>query len=622
MRIKLRRGIRRRREEFGGVCYSPERDDLFALTSATYDLIARVSLEWEPAPPELEEAYAVLAEVGLCDTAEPTTCERPYCGPSLIGEFAELPTIDFPLVVNCFCTAHCHLKCVYCHADDLMYAPEVRGPEDRDEDFGIDNVIATARSIPALVAVVTGGDPLSRPVRAKRIIEGIGDTKAVVVDTSGVGRIEDLLPTLKRYNAHVRVSVDSARRDLNRRMRPANLALTKDRDASWAGAERTIRACLAAGVPLTVQTVVSSRNENEREWEDLRDWLLALGVRNWVMHVAVRGGKARELEERTRGQSRPRSILPSAAVYDRLWQFVKKTIRDDLRIDIRCTDTNQSPNSVLLIASNGDLYTEGYARHGKVKLYSANEGKPDLVQRLMNRHLDRFGHIRRYLNWNPWFFDGKSIEDICVKLPRVSEQLHDAGRSVETEVKCRVLDPDALAARLRLLGFVGDESVLQRDEYFDDSGELAKRTDQVVRLRKDGARSFVAMKGARFYTSDGANSRLEFEVSVEGFEQARGELAEQGLHRTWYFEKRRQTFTRDGDPEVVVVVDEVPDVGWFAEIEGPLEQVRAMKAMLADFLGEVERRNYKDLYLDARVRSSGTEDPIEGAEFRAPPFRP
>src|SRR5207342_1442345 len=119
-----------------------------------------------------------------------------------------------------------------------------------------------------------------------------------------------------------------------------------------------------------------------------------------------------DYERRQERMTRPRTLLPEReTIYTRLWEFVKETITLGLPIDIRCTDTDNTPNSVLLVASNGDLYTEGYARHGKVLLFEAGSGRPDQAHALMV-HVDRFGHARRYLNWNPEFHDRKSIEEI------------------------------------------------------------------------------------------------------------------------------------------------------------------------------------------------------------------
>ena len=101
-----------------------------------------------------------------------------------------------------------------------------------------------------------------------------------------------------------------------------------------------------------------------------------------------------------RNQKRIRSIFPGPAIYPKLWRLVAETQSKGLPIDVRCTDTDTTPNSVVLVGSTGDLYTEGYAHSGKVPLYKVSEARPDRIRALWP-HLDHFGHARRYLNWNP-----------------------------------------------------------------------------------------------------------------------------------------------------------------------------------------------------------------------------
>src|SRR5439155_1668584 len=82
-------------------------------------------------------------------------------------------------------------------------------------DDWIDRVIRTADAVPAMVGVVTGGEPLSRIRQAERLIAALAATKSVVLDTSGVGEFERLVPVLRRYGLHVRVSLVSAARLVN-----------------------------------------------------------------------------------------------------------------------------------------------------------------------------------------------------------------------------------------------------------------------------------------------------------------------------------------------------------------------------------------------------------------------
>jgi hypothetical protein len=133
---------------------------------------------------------------------------------------------------------------------------------------------------------------------------------------------------------------------------------------------------LATHIPVTVQTVVSSKNDKTEELLRLRDLLIRQGVRHWVLHMAVEAGLAREVEARHRSHRRG-GILPRKGAINSVWNVVKATIEGRLPIDIRVTDNSNTPNSVLLVAANGVLYTEGLAHHGKVKLFDPEAGNPE-----------------------------------------------------------------------------------------------------------------------------------------------------------------------------------------------------------------------------------------------------
>ena len=610
MKVRIGRGVRKRPDVFGGICYVPSRDDFFAAAADVFPLIAGLSAAWQEVPQIEEPAFKRLALLGICETLEPPTLEEAYSGPSFLGVFPEIPTVSEPLVVNCFSTAHCPLKCVYCHADDLMASYRA---SEADDDLA--NVLSTASMIPSMVAVITGGDPLTRPERAKRLIRHLAKQKSLVLDTSGVGDIDCMLEILVQFDVHVRISLDAIS-EVNDRVRPINSRYVPRGLRSRDLAAETIGKCLAAGLNVTVQTVVSARNENPAELFDLRDWLLSRAVRNWVLHVAVKGGSARRLEHAAKSKRRG-SILPSPAVYAALWKIVDGTMREKLPLDIRCTDTDTNPNSVLLIGSRGDLFTEGYAHDGKVVLYSAESARPDMLAALWP-HIDRFGHARRYLNWNPWFFEGRSLEEICFEVPVPDGGVVDpdlAGKQiVETEAKFAVADLEGLREALSANGFRPSVPTLQRDDYYDfPDGRLAN-LDFVVRIRCEDGRSFISLKGPRSYTVLNEYSRIELEFETIDEVQARVEMEARRLTITWYFEKRRTTYSRLGS-SAIVVIDDVPEVGSFAEVEGPLSETRSVMKLIEKCLGARGARNYREIFVAFKATEGLAKAEIKGASF-------
>ena len=279
MEAKHKAKLRIREDEFGGICYVPHRDDFFALDKPSYDFLSSLNSDWQVLEKANEVPAKTLAQLGILETRKSATREKPYSGPSFIGSFEELVTISEPLVVNCFSTSFCPMACIYCHADDLM-----KIKRDQENENELKSVISTASAIPSVVAVITGGDPLSRPDRAIRLIENLSPQKALVLDTSGAGDLTQLLPALVEHDVHVRVSLDSAVKTVNDDLRPINHKVFGRKGSSFDEARSTIQKCLDSGISVTVQSVVTNRNENTDELLNLRELLLADGVRNWVLH--------------------------------------------------------------------------------------------------------------------------------------------------------------------------------------------------------------------------------------------------------------------------------------------------------------------------------------------------
>ena len=184
---------------------------------------------------------------------------------------------------------------------------------------------------------------------------------------------------------------------------------------------------------------------------------------------------------------------------------------------------------------------------------------------------------------------------------------------VETEAKYSVANPTAMRAALLELGFTVQKEVSQRDEYYDLADESLSHLDYVIRVRRENGKIMFTFKGPRFFTATADYSRLEFQFSVNE-EDLMTELQRHGLKQTWCLEKRTTDFRR-GDEQVRVSLDEVPEIGSFAEIEGQLEHVREVAALVDPHLGQQETRNYQVLFLDHKERQGYSRDNIHGAAF-------
>lgn len=421
MYARTRSQVHLRAEDFGCSIYVADRDDIFLFDLKAMQVIRSFTTKWKAVPKNDYLAITRLAEIGVLDAKlsndSPLVAQQSYSGVHMFGDFIDIPLVNKPLLINCFSTAWCPLKCVYCHADDLM-GNELRTNENNDS---IDMVAVTATAIPALVYVITGGDPLTRPERAKKLAKKIPLNAGVVIDTSGAGSVKETIDLLKIRPMHLRVSIDSMDPRINKKTRPVNANLRHElqfgKDESLDMACRLIDEAGKYATGVTVQTVISSKNDTTEHLFQFRDWLISRGVKNWVLHIAINAGAAKRFSIRTPEDKKWLSaqpighslnlrksvtILPDREEASKaIRQLIESTSNSKLNIDIRCTDGNTAPNSVFLVGSEGSLYTQGRGPDGgrKVKLFEY--GNPPTDIRSLWSYVSALDHVQRYINFIP-----------------------------------------------------------------------------------------------------------------------------------------------------------------------------------------------------------------------------
>jgi len=182
----------------------------------------------------------------------------------------------------------------------------------------------------------------------------------------------------------------------------------------------------------------------------------------------------------------------------------------------------------------------------------------------------------------------------------------------EIEAKIRVPDPEAFRRRLADRGRTPRDTVFEVNRLFDDAGGSLRRSGSALRLREEfsaaagGAaapvRTLLTFKGPMVESR--LKRRPETELAVEAAGPMIDILAGLGLAETFRYEKRR---TRFAGGRCEVVLDELPHLGFFAEVEGPGEE--AVLAELADLgLADVPllRANYVRLLID-HLRGAGLD---------------
>jgi adenylate cyclase, class 2 len=143
----------------------------------------------------------------------------------------------------------------------------------------------------------------------------------------------------------------------------------------------------------------------------------------------------------------------------------------------------------------------------------------------------------------------------------------------EIEAKVRIADPEALRRTLAARGWPLGPAVLEINRLFDDGVGTLRKTGSALRVREErdpasgrARRALLTFKGPR--RPGDLKRRDEFELTVEAAEPMVVVLEHLGYRVSFYYEKRREV-CRVGECEVTL--DEVPHLGWFAEVEGPTE---------------------------------------------------
>lgn len=190
----------------------------------------------------------------------------------------------------------------------------------------------------------------------------------------------------------------------------------------------------------------------------------------------------------------------------------------------------------------------------------------------------------------------------------------------EVEIKCPVADRAAVEQRLVGLAARFREPVLQVDRYFAHPCRDFARTDEALRLRRDGDDVAITWKGPRVDAATKTRREIELPLTASAASSAAGaadreidrwtELLESlGFRPVATVSKHRRSVrvTWHGT-EVDVALDHVAGLGDFVELElqareGELPVAQACLETLAAELGcqMRERRSYLELLLVSQV---------------------
>ena len=153
----------------------------------------------------------------------------------------------------------------------------------------------------------------------------------------------------------------------------------------------------------------------------------------------------------------------------------------------------------------------------------------------------------------------------------------------EIEAKIKIADPEGFRRRLAEAGAAGGETVLETNHIFDSADGRLRRSGAAIRVREERAaagggralRTVLTYKGPR--QPGRFKRRPEVQTPVADGAAILAILHALGFAETFLFEKRRTAWRLC---KCEVVLDELPHIGWFAEVEGPTED--AVHEVLSD----------------------------------------
>lgn len=167
-------------------------------------------------------------------------------------------------------------------------------------------------------------------------------------------------------------------------------------------------------------------------------------------------------------------------------------------------------------------------------------------------------------------------------------------KQFEVEQKFRLKNPEKLRAMLRRLKARRLSAGLELNEFYDRRSELRKRKS-ILRLRlKPNKKAYLTFKGPRL--SSKFSKRLELETPVD-FHRMKVILKAAGFKKVFAYRKFRDEY-RLG--KSLIVLDHVPRIGYFFEIEGRTSDIMRLSATLGVRFQDREDKTYLEMLFGVR----------------------
>lgn len=163
----------------------------------------------------------------------------------------------------------------------------------------------------------------------------------------------------------------------------------------------------------------------------------------------------------------------------------------------------------------------------------------------------------------------------------------------EIETKFKIYDPAALRRKIKKIKAEFISKNLEEDIYYCFPG--CKNSKMVVRLRTIRKKTgiFTVKLPPKTIKEKTFKTRDEYEIAVKKPLKYNALLEKLGLKKWLLKEKIRETYKLGKSK---ILLDELPHIGYFCEIEGPKSDIRRISSMLGLSLKNASAQTYKDLF--------------------------
>ena len=161
---------------------------------------------------------------------------------------------------------------------------------------------------------------------------------------------------------------------------------------------------------------------------------------------------------------------------------------------------------------------------------------------------------------------------------------------LEIEVKFRIDCPEKVIEKLKEIGAKKVDSGFERNIKYDRDGQLSK-AKELLRLRTYEGKSDITHK--RPVPSERFKVREETVVRIDDYEKGKKLMEALGFEPSGRYEKKRQTWEWKG---VGILVDLMPFLGNFIEIEGSEEKIAETAEELGLDMQDAIKKDYGELF--------------------------